>query len=174
MIDLTKATGAIFSEDKKHRFVLWRYWKPGRPLVLFIGLNPSRAGEFYNDPTIRRCISFAKRDGYGGMLFGNLFSLRSTNPVVIKNDREAANHPSHYTLLTGMLHLCSTVVPCWGSWDFIEAAELKVHSLIQAAGKPVMCFGRNKDGTPKHPLYLKSDCELVPYTRIVNTIQSTV
>lgn len=164
MIDLTQATGAIFSDDKKHRFVLWRYWKPGRPFILFIGLNPSRANEFFNDPTIKRCISFAKREGYGGMLFGNLYSLKSPNPAVIKHDLEGANHPNHYRYLVGMLDLCSTVVPCWGSWDFISDAESHVRSLIRSAGRPVMCFGTNRDGRPKHPLYLKSDCPLIPYS----------
>ena len=163
MIDLTKHSGAIFSECKQHRFVLWRYWKPGKPFILFIGLNPSRGNEFYNDPTIKRCISFAKKFGYGGLLFGNLFSLRAPIPESVKVDTNFANHPMNYTHLIRMLDLATTVVPCWGSWDFIGPNEAMVTSLIRASGKDVMCFGLNKDGRPKHPLYLKGDSQLIPF-----------
>ena len=58
------------------------------PLILFIGLNPSTADETKNDPTIRRCINFAKDWGYGGVMIANLFAFRSTSPEIMKQQKE--------------------------------------------------------------------------------------
>lgn len=66
---------AILSDDRKYRYVLSRNWDETKPTVLFIGLNPSIADESEDDPTIRRCINFAKDWGYGGILMTNLLSF---------------------------------------------------------------------------------------------------
>ena len=76
--------GAIISKDKKHRYRLWRIWDDSLPKALFIMLNPSTADVMLDDPTIRRCIGFAKSWGYGGIYVGNIFSLRSSNPKDLK------------------------------------------------------------------------------------------
>ena len=68
---------ATFSSCKKYRYSLFRIWDEDKPLVLFIGLNPSTADEKEDDPTIRRCINFAKQWGYGGLIMGNLFAFRA-------------------------------------------------------------------------------------------------
>lgn len=47
-------------------------------------LNPSTADENVDDPTIRRCINFAKDWGYGGMYVGNLFAFRTAYPKELK------------------------------------------------------------------------------------------
>ena len=60
---------AVFSPDRLHRYGLWRIWDDDLPKVLFIGLNPSTADELKNDPTIRRCIGYAKDWGYGCLLY---------------------------------------------------------------------------------------------------------
>jgi hypothetical protein len=157
-------TGAIFSEDRKHRFCLWRYWDMSNPkVVLFIGLNPSRGNEFYNDPTIKRCIAFAKKFGCGGMLFGNLYSLISPDPDSVKANIETASHPLNNEALLYMAQLSSQVVCCWGTWDFIALRKYAVVDMLRAAGISASCFGLNRDGSPKHPLYLKSNCTLMPF-----------
>ena len=71
---------AIFSKDRIYRYALYRIWNKHLPKVLFIGLNPSTADETKNDPTIRRCIGYAKKWNYGGFIMGNIFAYRSTNP----------------------------------------------------------------------------------------------
>ena len=76
-------SGAIFSECKKYRYLLWRKWgkSPHSKYVMFVGLNPSTADESIDDPTIRRCICFAKDWGYDGLFMANLFAYRATYPV---------------------------------------------------------------------------------------------
>ena len=48
--------------------------------MMFIGLNPSTADERLDDPTIRHCVGFAARWGYGGIFMCNVFTLVSTDP----------------------------------------------------------------------------------------------
>src|SRR3546814_16904510 len=59
---------------------LWRIWDDTKPQCMFIMLNPSTADADLDDPTIRRCIGFAKSWGYGGLQVCNLFAYRSTEP----------------------------------------------------------------------------------------------
>ena len=73
-------TGANFSRCRQFRYTLWRRWDKTLPPVMMIGLNPSTADAHRNDPTIRRCIGFAKRWGHGGLVMTNLFAFRATYP----------------------------------------------------------------------------------------------
>jgi hypothetical protein len=131
--------------------------------VLFVGLNPSRGNEYFNDPTITRCINFAKDLGFGSMLFGNLFSRISPTPDVIRHDVTLANHPLHDLYLKTMFEVADTVVFCWGSWNFIQDRKKYMEWMAIELSKSPQCFGMNLDRNPKHPLYLKSDVQLKSY-----------
>lgn len=65
--DIKKQTGATFSKDRLYRYQLWRIWDESKPYMNVIGLNPSTADETKDDPTIRRCLGFAKAWGYGAL-----------------------------------------------------------------------------------------------------------
>lgn len=62
---------AVFSPDRAHRYRLTREWYSDRPPFVVIGLNPSTADESQDDPTIRRCLSFARREGCGSLVMVN-------------------------------------------------------------------------------------------------------
>lgn len=153
-------TGAAFSADKKYRYDLWRIWRKGGRRINFIGLNPSTANEVTDDPTIRRCVGFAQDLGYGEFHMLNLFAFVSSDPrqlcfptldpVGVENDGYLKS-------------LCPEIVACWGSWG-------KLHIGIESRAKQVRrllvdpwCFGVNKDGEPKHPLYLPKTAQLERY-----------
>jgi hypothetical protein len=159
-------TGAIFSEEKDHRFALWRTWDRELPSILFIGLNPSRGNQFYNDPTLTRCINFSKSWGYGTMFFGNLFSNVEPDSDMM---RAISMHESRIDEVTTnlwldqMLSMTDEVVCAWGSWDFIERRKKAVIGMISNWFESPKCFGKNKDGNPKHPLYLKATSTLKNY-----------
>lgn len=55
---------ARFSSCQNYRYSLWRTWSGllpnSRGYAMFVGLNPSTADETNDDPTIRRCMAFAK------------------------------------------------------------------------------------------------------------------
>lgn len=72
--------GARFSACRNYRYALWRIWDIDKPLVMFIGLNPSTANETTDDPTIRRVVDFAFRWGYGGVYMMNLFAWVTPYP----------------------------------------------------------------------------------------------
>jgi hypothetical protein len=71
---------AVLSECGRYRYVLTRTWDHDLAACAFIGLNPSTADAHEDDPTIRRCIRFARDWGHGGLIMLNLFAWRSTDP----------------------------------------------------------------------------------------------
>ena len=142
--------GAQFSDDRKYRYALWRIWDTEKPLVMFIGLNPSTANEKADDPTIRRVVSFARSWGYGGVYMMNLFAIVSSDPAILKTVDDPTKENDHYLIGVGVL--CKNVVFAWG--NFKEAEERA--KVVSAMFPKATCLGKNKNGTPKHPLYIAS------------------
>ena len=79
-----KERSATFSPDRNYRYTLWRRWLDRRPSLMVIGLNPSTADETKDDPTVRRCICFARDWGFGALCMTNLFAFRATDPNLMK------------------------------------------------------------------------------------------
>lgn len=157
--------GATFSKDHRYRYDLTRIWDARLQLVMFIGLNPSTADAEHDDPTIRRCMGFARRWGYGGLLMGNLYALVSTDPkALLKPDANPISLDNDMFLLT-MHGKAALTVAAWGSFG----TALGVRSAWVRANLPhLSCLGVNKDGEPKHPLYLPLDAELFPWPSEIN------
>ncbi|MBA7658592.1 hypothetical protein ES703_66551 [subsurface metagenome] len=157
---ISQFSGAVFDQHRAYRFVLWRFWKDA-PRVLFVGLNPSTANELENDPTIRRCLGFADKWGYGGMYFCNLYSYVSTEPRLLSS--EEALHAANIPAITMAKSLSVLAIAAWG--DGVELVEngKSVAEHIRKLIEPSLCFGLTQKGNPKHPLYLPSEAELVDY-----------
>ena len=107
-------SGAGFSLCRTWRYKLWRRWSSAGPTVAFIGLNPSTADELNDDPTIRRCIGFARHWGFGGMYVLNVFAFRSTNPRALRGAADPVGPRNNAALLT-TCRRCDMVVACWGA-----------------------------------------------------------
>jgi len=159
-IDLQSPKGAIFSEDRKFRYSLWRMWGREKPL-LFIGLNPSTANEIKNDATITRSMSRAVKLGFGGLLVGNLYSLVSTNPKELLGDGDFGHAIGEFNdyYLREMVRLSGQIICGWGSFP---AAKLRVETVIKMIPEPY-CLGVNADGQPKHPLYIGYDTPMIKF-----------
>ena len=155
---------AVFSEDKKYRYVLRRTWKTGRGMVAFIGLNPSTATETSNDPTVSRCIDFAKRWGFSGMYMLNLFGLRSTNPTLLYEVRDPVGIDNdRYIFETlGDVRL---IVACWGNHGDLHNRSEEFYDLLRWKGFDLKCFKVTRKGEPIHPLYIKKNQQLQKYIR---------
>jgi hypothetical protein len=162
--DATVRSGAQFSDDRRYRYALWREWESGPTVRSFvvIGLNPSTADESEDDPTIRRCIAFAKREGCGRLVMLNLFALRATDPRVMKAHPEPVgidNDGVIWRRTQPSLGDQPIVVAAWGVHGVHRDRDMRVRQFAP----PLVCFGVTKDGHPRHPLYLRADAPLVPY-----------
>ncbi|MBP2623208.1 DUF1643 domain-containing protein [Streptococcus oricebi] len=150
--------GAILSEDRKYRYVLWREWDASLPKLMFVGLNPSTADENEDDPTIKKCIAFAEKWGYGGFYMTNLFAYRSTDPAQLRSvENPVGDENDDY--IKKYADLSDKVVACWGNdGTYLGRSEQVKNSL-----KTLFCLKVNQSGQPCHPLYLKADISLKPY-----------
>lgn len=157
---------AEFSECRTWRYTLTRRWSfgfdPSR-VVAFIGLNPSTADETLDDPTIRRCINFAHAWGMEAMIMLNLFGYRATRPGVMlaADDPVGEGNDAAIARVTSEVGL---VVGAWGANASHEIVRQRAEAVMQALSSPVFCLGKTKDGHPRHPLYVKGETVLEPYT----------
>lgn len=141
--------GVVISDCEKYRYELWRIWDDNKPKVMFIMLNPSTADADANDPTIRRCIGYAKSWGYGGLYVGNLFGFRATNPKDLKRIANPIGDDNKIHL-EHMQSKCKLIVCAWGNG---QGKPERIFKKFDNLNYIELC----KDGTPKHPLYLKKD-----------------
>jgi hypothetical protein len=147
----TQTFGATFSRCGKYRYTLRRAWDDG-PFVAFVGLNPSTADAKADDPTIRRCIRYAKDWGFGGLVMINLFAYRATNPDDLPTDGTATG-PGNDQVLAAVCEQASLVIECWGAHK-LARRRAQEHGVTYALGSDSCVLGRTKDGYPRHPLYL--------------------
>jgi hypothetical protein len=153
---------AFISDCGKFRYSLFRLWDDTLPILLIVMLNPSTADAYLDDPTIRRCISFAKAHGYGAVEVVNLFAFRATNPA----DLRRAGYPvgpdndEHITLAA---RRAGAVCVAWGANAAVDDRVQVVMPLLRAAGHEPLCLHITRSGYPGHPLYLASATRLRPY-----------
>lgn len=155
---------AMFSPCRVWRWALIRSWSEVLPSVAFIGLNPSTADETLNDPTITRCIQFAKDWGFGSFVMLNLFGLRSTDPNGLKGVSDPVG-PENDKYIDLMIEQGRTIVAAWGSHKCVEKLIVPRAAEVLKRIPNSLCLGTNADGMPKHPLYLKRTTKPVPYER---------
>jgi hypothetical protein len=154
------AGAATFSDCGAYRYDLSRGWAE-RPIVVFIMLNPSTASDLIDDPTIRRCIGYAKAWGHGGLVVVNLFALRSTDPKALYEHPEPVGADNDATLARWMGHRAvKRVVAAWGAHGALASRGDHVRQLARAAGRPLERLGLTKGGQPVHPLYQRADATL--------------
>jgi hypothetical protein len=149
---------ATFSPCRTWRYRLERRWTDGEA-VGFILLNPSTADESKDDPTIRRCIGYAKAWGFGGLVLGNIFALRSTDPAKLYTVDDPIG-PANNKWLRKIVGGCETVVCGWGVHGECGFRGQEVLGLIRSMGRAPKALRVTKSGQPGHPLYLPSS--LVP------------
>lgn len=159
----TPTYGADISADGKYRYRLWRYFDhPDRlaRTVLYIMLNPSTADNVKDDPTIRRCVNFAKSWGFNRIEVVNLFAYRTSSPTQLKlvADRINIAGPDNYEAVTQAAVGADLIVAAWGAHGTYQAQDEAVKRWLH--GYELWTFGVTKTGQPKHPLYMPADAQL--------------
>ena len=124
-------------------------------------LNPSTADEQRNDPTIRRCIEFARVWEFGSVEVVNLFAYKATDmKELLKVDDPIGDENDFF--IEKAIERCSTVVVGWGTKGTLLGRDRQVLQLL-VRRQDVYCLGVTKDGHPRHPLYVRGDTRLARF-----------
>lgn len=161
------STTAEISPDGLYRYWLERHWggcNTGH--ATFVMLNPSTADATSDDPTIRRCMGFARAWGLDGITVVNLYALRSTDPKGLWMADDPVG-PSNDGWLEVAAHIAARqnapTVAAWGASARADRVAL-VEATFQLFGAPLQSLGTTKAGQPRHPLYLPGTAQLQPWT----------
>lgn len=154
-------SGAVISPCGKFRYRLWRRWDNSLPRVLWIMLNPSTADARLDDPTIAKCIAFAKLWGYGGIEVVNLYAYRTSSPKELKRSGYPIGQHNDSTIVA-LLRVIredgGRVVLAWGAHAQEERATWLLEHRWQIG--PFYYLHQNAGGSPKHPLYISYETKL--------------
>jgi hypothetical protein len=162
---------AWISDCERYRYRLRRPWSDDPSRALWIMLNPSTADARDDDATIRRCISFSKRWGMGGLVVVNLFAWRSTDPDAMFGAIDDTIGPDNAKALEAEIRnrRNALIVCAWGTHrikryrERIALRAFAVRALIRRSGRGAACLGRTKDGQPRHPCRLEGETALEAY-----------
>jgi len=209
------------SDDEKHRFALMRSWEHALytwndgasvwdrstydfarwRVLIYLMLNPSTADDIKNDPTAESCVRIANYHGYSHILVGNLWSYRSKDWKVIRDEariRQAecgrpdpamGNEPNSDRWIKRMLAMPGHVLGCsyvradvclaWGSHVLdIPGAGRRIQDLLHLyrssplAKQPLLCLGTTSSGNPNHPLFQAETTPLIPWDREQEAIRN--
>lgn len=172
MIDLfgNETSGADFSNCGNYRYTLWRIWDESRPLVMCIGLNPSKATGEKPDPTITNLKKALIALGYGGFYMMNCWPYITSDPKLLKHNPMSDEWNDN--MITVTASKCRDIIFAWGTFPIVKekGRDKELAEMFPNA----KCFGFNKNGTPRHPLSLMyqgdvSTPVLIPYQKPTNS-----
>lgn len=156
---------AVISDDQRYRYTLYREWAEGMDkevfgvrVLNFCMLNPSTADGLQDDPTIRKCIGFARFNGFNAIRVVNLFAFRSTDPkgLLVEyindwGDPVGPNNDSYVRELPPE----EMVVCAWGSTFMNKTfVQQRVKETIELLNRDLYCLKRTKEGHPGHPVMM--------------------
>ena len=159
---------AEVSDCGRYRWWLRRSWSifdsqgqhvQGKGVCCFVMLNPSTADDKQDDPTIRRCIGFARSWGYNALSVRNLFPWRATDPRELrKGDAVTGGLCGDNELLSACT--ADLVVAAWGA-GVPYGRDLQALAMFEQyfPGVSIYCLGKTKAGKPRHPLYVKAETQ---------------
>jgi hypothetical protein len=154
-------SSARFSACGTYRYRLVRIWDSTAPVLCLVMLNPSKAGAWHNDRTIRRCIAFARSFGYGGIVVRNLYALVSTDPRALADHHDPIGPDNEAELALCCRH--DLTVLAWGGDadpDRAHQVAARLWRDAQSAGTSLAVFGWTVTEQPRHPLYLSKNTPL--------------
>jgi hypothetical protein len=146
-------TTVLISKDDKYRYVLSRIFNESLPLIAFVGLNPSTADDEKDDPTIQRCLNYARDWGYGGFYMLNLFACRTPYKYELLKVPDPIG-PENDSHIKSVIQKVDKVICCWGNLGSFKGRSMDFLIKLE---KQAYCLNINASGEPSHPLYLRSD-----------------
>jgi hypothetical protein len=165
LMDLLTTTTAEFSDDRAYRYWLTRTWDDRLPRCAFVMLNPSTADEFKNDPTVTRCIGFAKEQGCGALSVSNIFAYRATDPKDMRAAPDPIGPENDEAIIKAMEWVGDGPVICaWGVHGAFRGRGDAVRRLLVRQGVKPLALLLTLRGHPSHPLYLAATTNPIPFT----------
>lgn len=158
---------ATTSACGRFRYRLARHWgeMADQSTLLFVMLNPSTADAVVNDPTIKRCMAFARAHGFDGIEVVNLFAYRATKPANLRSagwpvGPENDHHINHAA------STANAVCVAWGAHAGHPAAAARVQQVMPMLWRfsAPLCLHITASGHPSHPLMLQGSSRLQPFT----------
>lgn len=163
-------SGALLSADARFRYHLWRDWSddlfvPIRSAI-FIMLNPSTADALDDDPTIRRCVGFARSWGCNRLDVVNLFALRATKPKdlihSLKTTGLVGDPQNDLVIMRLLADRGDDIIVCaWGEYGRMMNRDAEMYAMLHMLDIPPMALRINEGGCPGHPLYVPADVKPV-------------
>jgi hypothetical protein len=154
---------AVFNRERTHRFSLTRSWGDNGRQCTFVMLNPSTADAFQVDPTIRRCLGFAAREGCDRLAVVNLFALRSTDPKALYGHPDPTGGQVNDAAILRAALGAVLVVAAWGAHGALNGRGRAVAAALVGSGVELQALTVTKGSHPGHPLYVRRDAPLLPY-----------
>jgi hypothetical protein len=155
---------AVISGDGLYRYTLARWWESDVEFLTFVMLNPSTADAEQDDPTIRRCVGFARSLGYGGVMVVNLYAYRATKPADLWKADEPTGGQRNDDLLIELGMQARHGRPLIAAWGANAKPERVAQVLAFPGWDKVRALGVTKAGAPRHPLYLPATASPTPWS----------
>lgn len=155
-------SSAILSECGRYRYLLTRTWDSQKAPVTFLMVNPSKADASINDNSIKKCMTYARFWGAGGIVVVNLFAYRSTEPTKLRRIEHPESEPKLRALndwhILQAVQKSQVTIAAWGLNGTFKDRDVEVKQLIkEKANRSLHYLKLSKDGHPCHPLYLPAD-----------------
>ena len=162
MADRLTYTSLGENGNDTYRWSLWRSWSStaDQRACTFVMLNPSTADGRRDDPTIRRCVGFASREGFTGIHVVNLFALRATDPAKLKMVPDPVG-PANDSVILDAVRSSEFIVAAWGQHGPLFGRDEAVLRLLE--GHRIWCLGTTKKGQPRHPLPVRKSAPMERY-----------
>ena len=171
------ASNASFSANRQYRWWLHRQWTLGLGLLLFIGLNPSRADGKRDDPTLRRLQAFAKSWGYQELLVVNLFGRISPHPSALQRASDPVGVDNDKVLQVCFERwACDPQMDLWCGWGVSGGRGPRARDVLRmlqplSRQRQMICpnsdgplsLALTQSGEPRHPLYAPRQSTLSPF-----------
>lgn len=148
---------AKFSDCGKYRYFLLREWDSMLPKIMCIGLNPSTANGVDDDPTIESLIRILTHNGFGGFYMTNLFAMISSNPEDLRSCLDPLAENDKW--LSEVSERVTHILYCWGNFKMAAYRARAIRERFPYKKK--LCLGRNANGSPKHPLFMRGNTDLI-------------
>jgi len=153
---------AVFDATETYRYLLGRVWDARLPRVVFVMLNPSTANAAQDDPTLRRCLGFARSWDCGALEVVNLFAFRAASPRALRAAPDPVG-PQNDAFLRQAFRRADLLVAAWGNGGAFRDRDAAVLRLLRAAPAPLCRLRPTRTGQPGHPLYVPGGTPITPW-----------